>query len=110
MTVAISRMVIMVAYFMVAFFGILAATTEPASAHPDGMHDFAAVSETHATDGEIPTVETCCHKMGTCVVQFVQFSPAAVPLDGSLTTLQHGFAAERRASISSATDPPPPRP
>ena len=102
-------MAILAGCLLVAFVMTLATTTVPASAHPRGMHDVAAVSETHATGEDIQAVEICCHKAGTCVVQFLQFSPDKVPLDGPHTTLRRGFAVERHASISSATDPPPPR-
>lgn len=109
MRVAAYRMAVLAGSLVMAFVVVLAATTASASAHPAGMHEPAAASETHAKAGYITTVDTCCHKAGNCVVQFVQFSPATDPLDGSLSLLQRSFAVERHASIPSATDPPPPR-
>lgn len=103
------RMLLLAGYLSVAFVVLLAATTAPASAHPHGMHDFVTVSETHVSGGDHQAVETCCHKSGTCVLQFMEFSPVTVSLNSPLTMLKRSFALARHASIPSATDPPPPR-
>ncbi len=103
------RMLLLAGCLSVALVVLLAATTAPAFAHPHGMHDFVAVSETHASGPDRQAVEPCCHKTGTCVLQFMEFSSATGPLNRPLTTLKRSFAVARHVSIPSATDPPPPR-
>jgi hypothetical protein len=103
------RVILLAVWFSVALVALLIATSASVSAHPQGMHYGAAMSEGHSTGEYSLEAETCCHKTGTCVVQFLQLVPATVPLDGSLSQLERTFAVSWHASISSATDPPPPR-
>ena len=102
-------MILLAVWFSVAFVGLLSATSASVSAHPQDMNYGAAMSERHATGEISQAVETCCHKTGTCVVQFLQLAPATVAIDGSLSQLGRNFTVAWHASISSATDPPPPR-
>ncbi|WP_268954884.1 hypothetical protein [Roseovarius salincola] len=74
------------------------------------MHDTGLSAETNGDHGEAQNADTCCHMTGTCVVQLLPASPTVTSLDAAPTALAHRFAAEWHASVSSATDPPPPRP
>ena len=109
MKATVNRIALLAGCLSVAFVVLLAATASPASAHPHGMHGAAAMAGPHSSGGDSYAAETCCHKTGTCVVQFLQRAPTTAPLDGSLTQLECDFAVACYASISSATDPPPPR-
>lgn len=108
--IAAFRAALLAACFTVACVVVLAATAVPASAHAGGVHDPALPAATDSDQEKAQNADTCCHKAGTCVVQFLPASPAVTSLDVAPTALEHSFAAVRRGSVSSATDPPPPRP
>ncbi|KRS10999.1 hypothetical protein XM52_28890 [Roseovarius indicus] len=109
MTVSAYRMAFTTAYVMIAFVLFYAAMAMPAAAHGNESHLSAMVAQEQAPTGEALADDTCCHKVGTCVVQFLQVSPDTAPLEVQLTTIGRGIATVRYASISSETDPPPPR-
>lgn len=104
------RIILLAVWFSIAFVALLIATSASVSAHPQDMNYGATMSERHATGEISQAVEACCHKTGTCVVQFLQSVPTTVAVDSSLSLLKRNFTVARHASIPSATDPPPPRP
>jgi len=109
MTSTACRMARLVALLSVVFVGVLAATGVPASAHAADPHGAAAPMKDLASIGGEYDADTCCHKDGTCVVQFLQFIPASLPSDAAMSLARRSFAAKRYASVAQTTDPPPPR-
>lgn len=94
---------------MIAFVVFYAATAIPASAHGNAGHLPAVIAQEQSPAVGALAEDTCCHKVGTCVVQFLQASSDTAPIEVQLTKIRRGFGAVRYVSISSATDPPPPR-
>src|SRR6056297_2592791 len=106
------RMVGLVTFLSVAFVVVLAAMSAPASAHVAHVahsHDVSAPVQELAGGGDLRHVDTCCHKAGTCIVQFLQFGPANFSSDAAMSLAQRSYSAERYASVAHTADPPPPR-
>src|SRR6056297_3787298 len=106
---AACRMVGLVTFLSVAFVVVLAATSAPASAHVAHSHDVSAPVQKLAGVDDLHDVDTCCHKAGTCIVQFLQFGLANFSTDAAMSLAQRSFSAERYASVAHTADPPPPR-
>lgn len=106
---AACRIAGLAAFLSVVLVGILAATSAPASAHAADPHHAAAPMQDLSAIGGEHDADTCCHKAGTCVVQFLQFIPASLPSGAAMSLARRSFTAERYASVAHIKDPPPPR-